>query len=313
VRLIRISPEAYRRITLGALVALGVIIVTGAAVRLTGSGMGCPTWPSCEQGSLAPRGETGIHGWIEYLNRLFTGVVSAAVILAVLGSLARVPRRRDLTRWALGLVVGVLAQAILGGIVVLTHVTPVAVMGHYLLSAVLVWNATVLHHRAGEPVGVRRPRADEQLRRVGRTLLVAAGAVLVTGTVVTGSGPHGGDEAAERLAFDITTVASIHGASVWVFLVLALTTWVLARRGGEPVVQQRTGVLLWLIAGQATLGYVQYHSGVPELLVGAHILGSVLVLVAAVRVHLSLSVVDPAPGPTDRGAALVPAPVPSPA
>jgi heme a synthase len=88
---------------------------------------------------------------------------------------------------------------------------------------------------------------------------------------------------------------------------------VLARRGGEPVVQQRTGVLLWLIAGQATLGYVQYHSGVPELLVGAHILGSVLVLVAAVRVHLSLSVVDPAPGPTDRGADLVPTPVPSPA
>ncbi len=146
-----ISPRTYRVITAVAIVALAAIVVTGAAVRLSGSGMGCPTWPSCEDGSLVPRGATGSHGWIEFLNRTFTGLVSVAVVLAVLGALWRVPYRADLTRWAIGLVAGVFAQALLGGLVVWLHVAPLAVMGHYLLSAVLVWNAVVLHHKAGEP------------------------------------------------------------------------------------------------------------------------------------------------------------------
>jgi heme a synthase len=287
---IRITPARYRQITLGALVALAVIIVTGAAVRLTGSGMGCPTWPQCESGSLVPRGETGHHGWIEYLNRLFTGVVSVAVILAVLGSLARVPRRRDLTRWAWGLVAGVAAQAILGGIVVLTHVVPPAVMGHYLLSMVLVWNAVVLHHKAGEAPGPRRPRATPGMVRAGQALVAAGVVVLVSGTFVTGSGPHGGDDSAERLPFDIGTVARVHGAAVWVFLVVALVIWRMARANGEPEVQHRVRALLAAIGAQALLGYVQYLNGVPELLVGAHVLGSVVVWVCALRVHLSLTV-----------------------
>jgi heme a synthase len=287
---IRITPARYRQITLAALIALAVIIVTGAAVRLTGSGMGCPTWPQCESGSLVPRGETGHHGWIEYLNRLFTGVVSVAVILAVLGSLARVPRRRDLTRWAWGLVAGVAAQAVLGGIVVLTHVMPTAVMAHFLLSMVLVWNAVVLHHKAGEAAGPRRPRATPSLVRAGRALVAAGVVVLVTGTVVTGSGPHGGDEEAVRLGFDIGTVARIHGAAVWLFLVVALVVWRMARSNAQAEVVQRTNALLAAIGAQALIGYVQYINGVPELLVAGHILGSVVVWVCALRVFLSLTV-----------------------
>jgi heme a synthase len=302
---ISISPVAYRRITFAAVVALGVIIVTGAGVRLTGSGMGCPTWPSCETGSLAPRGATGYHGWIEYANRLFTGVVSVAVILAVLGSIVRVPRRRDLTRWAVGLVVGVIAQAVLGGIVVLFHVAPVAVMGHYLLSAVLVWNAVVLHHRAGEAPGDRRPRAEPSLLRIGTWLVVAAGAVLVTGTLVTGAGPHGGDEAADRLPFAVSSVVRLHGAAVWIFLAVALVAWGMARRARDGELTGRANVLLGCIVAQGTIGYVQYFSGVPELLVGAHVLGSVVVWIAALRFHLGLR----APvGPPETDASAAPAP-----
>jgi heme a synthase len=297
VRRLTLSPAAYRRVTLAALIALAVIIVTGAAVRLTGSGMGCPTWPQCEAGSLVPRGETGHHGWIEYGNRLFTGVVSVAVILAVLGSLVRVPRRRDLTRWAVGLVAGVAAQAILGGIVVYLHVAPVAVMGHYLLSAVLVWNAVVLHHKAGEPEGERRPRVEPSLLQAGRFLVIAGAAVLATGTLVTGSGPHGGDEAADRLPFAVSTVAAIHGTVVWVFLASALVSLGLARRAADAELSARGRVLLGCIVAQGTIGYVQYFGGVPELLVAAHVLGSVIVWVAALRFFLALR--GPAPS-TER-------------
>jgi heme a synthase len=283
-------------VTFAALVALGVIIVSGAAVRLSGSGMGCPTWPQCEQGSLVPRGETGHHGWIEYGNRLFTGVVSVAVILAVLGSLVRVPRRRDLTRWSLGLVAGVFAQAILGGIVVLFHVAPVAVMGHYLLSAVLVWNAVVLHHKAGEPEGERRPVAEPSLLRLGRWVVAAGAVVLVTGTVVTGAGPHGGDEAADRLPVAVSSVVPVHGAAVWLFLALAVTGILLARRAGNDLLTSRASVLLGCIVAQGAIGYTQYFSGVPELLVGAHVLGSVIVWIAALRFFLALRA--PAPDPS---------------
>jgi cytochrome c oxidase assembly protein subunit 15 len=296
-----ISPAGYRRITAVALVALGAIIVTGAAVRLTDSGMGCPTWPSCEDGSIVPRGETGEHGWIEFLNRLVTGAVSVAVILAVLGSRRRVPRRGDLTRWSWGLVAGVFAQALLGGLVVFLHVAPVAVAGHYLLSAVLIWNAVILHHKASEPEGHRRPAATPELRQRSRAMVGMAGLVLVTGTFVTGSGPHGGDEAADRLPFAITTVARVHSVAVWVLLAVVLVVLVGLERGDADEAARGAGrALTVLVLAQGALGYLQYVTGVPEILVGGHVLGSVLVWVAALRFHLALT--QPVPVPAARPA-----------
>lgn len=299
-----ISPEAYRRITLVALFFLGAIIVTGAAVRLTGSGMGCPSWPSCEEGSLAPRGATGHHGWIEFLNRLATGVVSVAVALAVLGAHRRRPYRRDLTRWAWGLVAGVFAQALLGGLVVILHVAPVAVAGHYLLSAVLMWNGVVLHHKAAQPdvpvVAVRRSPPSSLIAR-SRAMVGLAAVVLVTGTLVTGAGPHGGDEAADRLEVAVVTVARVHSATVWSFLAVALVVLVAAERGAAPAEARGAGrVLLGVVVAQGGLGYLQYFTGVPEILVGGHVLGSVLVWVATLRFHLLLAqapdlVADPRP------------------
>ncbi len=296
----------YRVLTAVALVALGAIIVSGAAVRLTGSGMGCPTWPSCEDGSLVPRGATGHNGWIEFVNRTFTGAVSVAVALAVLGSRNLRTPRPDLTRLAWGLVIGVVAQVLLGGLVVILHVAPLSVAGHYLLSAVLVANAVLLHHRAAAPPVERRARATPALLRWTRTLLVLASLVLVTGTLVTGSGPHGGDEAADRLPFAVVTVARVHSGSVWVFLAVVLLVLRLASRGdadGDAVGRGR--LLLAAIVAQGALGYVQYAAGVPEAMVGAHVLGSVLVWVAALRFHLALT--EPIP---DEPAAR---PVPQPA
>ena len=292
----------YQTVTFAALVALGAIVVSGAAVRLTGSGMGCPTWPTCEDGSLVPRGATGGHGWIEFVNRLFTGAVSLAVALAVLGSRRRKPVRPDLSRWSWGLVVGVFAQALLGGLVVFLHVTPVAVAGHYLLSAVLIWNAVVLHHKASEPAGQPGPpraRATPQLLQRSRVLVGLAGIVLVSGTFVTGSGPHGGDEAADRLPFAVTSVARIHSLAVWALLALVVVVARQVNRGdatSESI--GRGNLLVAAIVAQGTLGYVQYFTGVPEPLVGLHVLGSVLVWVATLRLHLALT----GPVPADVGA-----------
>lgn len=275
--------------TAGAVVALGAIIVTGAAVRLSGSGLGCPTWPNCEDGSLVPRGATGAHGWIEFLNRSFTGAVSVAVAVAVLGALWRVPYRPDLLRWALGLVAGVMAQAVLGGIVVLVEVAPLAVMGHYLLSAVLVANAVLLHHHAGREPGATRAAATPALRRTSGAMVGAAVAVLAAGTVVTGAGPHGGDEAADRLDVAVSSAARIHGLAAWVLVALVLATLRLVRRGdADPAVEGRGRVLLAAMAAQGVIGYVQYLNDVPELLVGAHVAGSVIVWAAALWFHLGL-------------------------
>src|SRR5215510_10790322 len=153
MRRISLSPTAYRRITLVAAILLAIIIVTGGAVRLTDSGLGCPVGISCPSSQLQTHGPSSTHATIEHVNRLFTGLVSVAVILAVLGSLVRTPRRRDLTWWSLGLVGGVFAQALLGAIVVKQELTPPIVMAHFLLSMVLMWNATVLLQRASEGSG----------------------------------------------------------------------------------------------------------------------------------------------------------------
>ncbi len=276
----RISPRAFQRVTLFALIALGAIIVTGAAVRLTGSGLGCTDWPNCEEGRLVAPLE--LNPMVEFVNRVFTGVVSLAVIVAVLASLLRNPRRRDLTWLSLGLVGGVVAQIVLGGITVLTDLHPVAVQSHFVLSILILWDAAVLHRRAGEPAGgPYRATVPAELRRWALGLVSWGMVVVVTGTVVTGSGPHGGDETARRFGFAIGDVARIHGITVMVLL--AGTLW-FAYRTSRLGAWSRLGtsltVLAWAIVLQGALGYAQYFSGVPAVLVMAHVVGAVVVWLA---------------------------------
>lgn len=308
----RLSPLAYRRVTLVALVALAFIVVTGAAVRLTGSGLGCTDWPTCEQGQLAPAEITDAPAMIEFVNRTITGVVSVAVIVAVLGSLLRTPRRRDLTWLSLGLVAGVLAQAILGAFVVLLDLSPRLVMGHFLLSMLLVWNAVVLHVRAGRPDGALSTNVSSDVLAIGRLLVGAAGVVVFTGTVVSASGPHAGDAQADRLPFVVRDVARIHSVSVFFLLALTLALLRYLHRDRAPDAHQApVRVLLAVLVAQAGVGYVQYFTGVPALLVGVHVLGALSVWVAAIRVPLGMRevggrVVDVGPSPQRPRALAVP-------
>jgi heme a synthase len=284
-----LTPETYRRITVAAAVLLAIIIVTGGAVRLSGSGLGCSDWPTCEPGQLTPRHSSDVHAMIEFLNRLFTGLVSIAVIVCVLGSLVRMPRRRDLVWLSVGLVIGVFAQAVLGGLTVLFELRPELVTAHFLLSLALLANALVLVRRAGQPDAPARPVLLPSVRWTGRALLVAVTVVVVTGTVVTSTGPHGGDAKAKRFGFFLPDVARVHGISVIIFLLLVLITlWLIRRTHAPVVVQQRLGVVLAVAVIQGAIGYIQYFNGIPELLVGFHIAGATAVWTAVVCFYLSL-------------------------
>jgi heme a synthase len=287
VATMRLSPRRYRQITLAALVALSVIVVSGAAVRLTGSGLGCDDWPRCNSERLIDVSST--HAAIEQINRLFTGVVAAAVIAAVLGSLIRQPRRRDLTWLSVGLVVGVLGQVVLGGITVLVELHPLAVQAHFLLSMVLIANAVVLLRRAGEPDGLsRHVGIDQKANMVVWLLTVMTTLALVTGTVVTGAGPHAGDENSPRFDLAIHEVARVHGISVIASILTALWLVALMRRSPALMARLRHGVSAWMVLAilQAVLGYTQYLSGVPALLVGLHVLGATLLFIATMHLLL---------------------------
>ncbi len=287
----RLAPRAYQRVTLVALAALAFIVVTGAGVRLTGSGLGCPDWPTCDEGRIVAPLE--YHALVEFVNRTVTGLVSVAVMVAVLGALFRRPRRRDLTWLALGLVGGVIGQIVLGGLVVLFHLAPPLVMGHFILSMVLLLNATVLNHRAGLPdKGRSVATVGAEHRTLGRLLVGAAALAIFLGTVVTGSGPHAGSrdgELVERLPFDVGDVARLHSVAVLLFLALTLYLLRSLRLSGVSASVLRRGeVLLGVLVAQAAVGYAQYFTAVPPLLVALHILGSVAVWVATLRLVLSM-------------------------
>ena len=294
-----ISPAGYRRVTFLALVALGFIVVTGGAVRVTGSGLGCPDWPTCAEGRIVAPLE--YHALIEFVNRMVTGTVSIMVIVAVLAALRRRPYRRDLVWLAGGLVLGVIGQIVLGGLVVLFHLYPPLVMGHFVLSMVLVANAVVLHHRAGQadgpeaaPGGGGGPVVDGDagLRSLSSWLVAWAALVLFLGTIVTGSGPHAGSnegEFVERLPFVVRDVARLHGAAVWILLALALYCVWRARQVSAPAdVQSRGTVLLAVLCAQGAIGYIQYFNDVPAPLVAVHIAGATALWVSVLRFRLAL-------------------------
>lgn len=288
-----ITPPAYRRIVLVAAVLLGVIIVTGAAVRVTNSGLGCPDWPNCRPGELTPRAVDDSHAMVEFLNRMFTGAVSIAVIAAVLCSYLRAPRRRDLTWLSWGLVAGVVGQIVLGGITVLVDLHPVAVMSHFLLSMVLLTDAIVLCFRAGVPDGATIANVvAPRVRTLAHTALVGAALVVITGTIVTNTGPHAGDKEAKRFGFVLSDVARLHATIVWLFLATLVAVLLVAHRtGGLARLQSRLTFAFIAVFAQGTIGYTQYFTGVPAWLVEIHIVGVIVVWTAALL--LQFGCLDP--------------------
>jgi cytochrome c oxidase assembly protein subunit 15 len=282
-----LSPSRFRVVAIAALIAICAIIVTGAAVRLTGSGLGCADWPACSSSRFID--VSSRHAAIEQVNRLFTGLVSFSVIAAVLGSLVRDPRRKDLTLLSFGLVAGVLAQILLGGVTVLVDLHPAAVQGHMLLSLLLVANAVVLVHRASEPDDGRlvRPVSPEISRHVV-AIAVLTGIALVTGTVVTGAGPHAGDEEARRFGVEIADAARVHGSAVVVVVVTMLVlVWRLRSRPAERA-ELAEWISAWILIAllQGAVGYIQYFNEVPALLVGIHVFGATVLWAVTVALVL---------------------------
>lgn len=293
-----VSATTYRRwatFTVGWLV---VIVVCGAAVRLTGSGLGCEDWPNCSDESLVPAAE--YHGLIEFGNRLITIPVGFAAMAMVVGAHFRTPRDARLIPWAWALLVGVLANAIWGRFTVVWELRPEIVMIHFLLAMITLWLATTLHHRAavdaaesdGE-VPPREPQLREppsrRLRLLARVTVLVTAVVVVLGTVVTAAGPHAGDEDVERLAVDLPAAARNHGGLVWVLVLLVLAMVVTTENAG-PDHQHRSTVRTFalVVASQGVIGYVQYFADIPALLVALHIAGACAVWILAVRLGLDI-------------------------
>ncbi len=257
------------------------IVVTGGAVRLTGSGLGCPTWPKCTEESYTAHGALGIHGVIEFGNRLLTYVLLAIALACVVAAWRRGGRARTL---ALVVLAGIPAQAVVGGITVLTDLNPWIVAGHLLVSMAMIGVCVWL---LDDLAGPSRADASAPSRRLALVTFAAGWFVLWIGTVVTGSGPHSGDLESRRTGLDPEIVSHLHGLSVGVLVALTLGLAVRARRSGEPVLAMFAGVLLGVELAQGLLGYVQFFTDLPEILVGLHMLGAALVAAGLARVVLT--------------------------
>ncbi|MBU6243683.1 MAG: COX15/CtaA family protein [Actinomycetales bacterium] len=286
-----------RVVYLANLVAQMGIIVTGAVVRLTGSGLGCPTWPECVEGSYVPtaRQEEAWHKYVEFGNRMLTFVLVVLAIAAVVAAIwdqrrrvrAGLPARPVLLALAFVPIVGTFAQAILGGITVLTGLHPLTVSAHFLVSMGIVAGCVALVTRSrdsGDRPIVLLVRGE--VRILTWALVCVAAVVVILGVLVTGSGPHSGDAQAEhRFGFDPRTVAWLHADVVLFFLGLLVALLLALRLTDAPRRAQRAALVVLVVAlAQGSVGYLQYFTGLPILLVGLHVLGAVCLWVAVLLV-----------------------------
>lgn len=284
------SAKFVERAAFATVVVAVVIVVTGGAVRLTESGLGCPTWPTCTAQSLTPTKAMGVNGIIEFTNRMLTYVLCAIVGLAILAARAREPWRRSLTRlgWAQFWVV--MGNAVLGGVVVLTGLNPYLVGSHFVLSAALLTVAVVMWQRTREGDGPARDLVVGPVRQLSWVLTATAGALIVIGTVVTGAGPHAGDaRRVHRIPVDWREITQLHVDFVYIVVGLTIALWFALRAVAAPEVARRRVVeLLCVLMAQGVIGYVQYFTHLPEFVVGMHMLGACLVWIAVLRVVLAL-------------------------
>ena len=291
----QLSQQSFLAISRISLVFLYAIIITGSLVRLTGSGLGCADWPQCSTTKFVDV-STG-HSAIEQINRLFTGFVSAAVIAAVLGSIFVIPRRKSLIWLSSGLVAGVLAQVILGAVVVLTGLNPWSNMAHFLVSLALVTTAVFLVEHAGATNVVDDVVSNAQTMSTGRIsrrfadiILGLCGLAIVLGTLVTGAGPHAGDENAIRLAFDLRSITRIHSASVLLCVASTLFFVIQIRRETSEWMRLKAKleIFLFVAVAQGGVGYLQYFSGVPAQLVAVHVALAVAVWISVLRLWIAV-------------------------
>jgi cytochrome c oxidase assembly protein subunit 15 len=270
------------------------LVVTGGAVRLTGSGLGCPTWPECTDGSIAPvitQAEDQLHAWIEFGNRLIAWLILILALAALVYVVKKLRNRNDFKRLrllAILQILGFLGQVVLGGITVLTKLNPISVSAHFVLTLPLIAGALALRHRV-----LDRPVLNIQpiTRTVTKVITVLTFAVLLFGVVVTGTGPHAGDADAKRYPFDFRTVSWLHADSVIALICLTIALYLVVKVSETADVKKIFGRMILIFLGiclaQGAIGYLQYLTGLPELLVGAHLLGATLVWTHAWRLNLT--------------------------
>ena len=310
-----VSPSLSHRLNLLALALIALIVVSGGAVRLTGSGLGCSDWPECSVGHLTPALQ--FHGLVEFGNRLVTVVVTIAVAAALLGAVFRRPHRRDLVWLSGGLVAGVLAQAVLGGIVVYTKLNPYVVMVHFAATMLLLAGAVVLVHRSTRDYGpgsghllVPRP-----LIRLHYGVVALLAVVIAAGTAVTGAGPHAGDTSghlvAKRIPIPLRDMAELHSSLVLLLLGLTVGLVVGLHLADVPERVRKSGrLLLGVMVAQAAVGYTQYFTHLPALVVEVHLLGATLLVVGTVQTFLACTFHPPESVPAPAAEGTVPASVP---
>ena len=263
------------------------IVLTGAAVRITGSGLGCPTWPECTYGSYTPvagQAEGAFHAWIEFGNRLLTFLLLFAAVAVVIYAIKKA--RRDLLWRALLQVLGIFGQGIIGGITVLTDLNPLAVASHFILSIFLIAGAVSIVARGRSPLISIRP-TELKVKILAHAQVLFTFMVIVIGTLVTGSGPHAGDYKAPRLKLDERAITWLHADAVIALLGVSLALLVLSEI--SPETKRRVKIFFAVTLAQGLVGYAQYVLGLPELLVIVHVLGSTLVWIASWRIWLSIT------------------------
>jgi heme a synthase len=300
---VQLSPRAYQRVAVVALVALTAIVLTGAAVRLTGSGLGCPDWPKCYGKAIAPL-ET--HAVIEYGNRILSGLVGLAAVAAAVGAWVRVPFRRDLAALSALLPVGVVGQAVLGGFTVRHHLAPGFVMAHYLLAMAILVAAVALAWRARREPGGRPQRGDRVTAWSLRALLPLGALTVFAGTAATAAGPHAGGEGTgdeiNRLDFKgagtLDWAIHQHARIALAMGLAAAAAWVLVRaRGGTPGLRRATTAVVGLLALQGAVGAVQYSLELPAEVVWVHVAAAAVTWVALLWAAAEAGWADPAPAP----------------
>jgi cytochrome c oxidase assembly protein subunit 15 len=288
----RPTSASMRWLALAGVAGNALIMSTGAAVRVSGSGLGCPTWPKCTGDSLVPTHSAehaAANMAIEFGNRLLTFLVLAVGVAVFVAAVRLRPRRKDLLRLAAIQPLSVVAQAIVGGIVVLTDLHPAAVAAHFLLSPALLAAATALWVRSCEGDEPARRLVRGELVWLARALIGVVFALLIAGTVVTGTGPHAGDVKSPRFGFKIEQVAQLHADIVWATVGLTFALLLGLRLTNSPRLAQRRALeLLAVELAQGVIGYVQYFTGVPGPLVVLHVLGAALVWIATLRVAFAL-------------------------
>lgn len=266
------------------------IVLTGAAVRITGSGLGCPTWPECTYGSYTPvagQAEGAFHAWIEFGNRLLTFLLLFAAVAVVIYAIKKA--RRDLIWRALLQVLGIFGQGIIGGITVLTDLNPLAVASHFILSIFLIAGAVSIVARGRSPLISVRP-TETKVKILAQLHVLLTFIVIVIGTLVTGSGPHAGDLDAPRLKLDERAIAWLHADAVIALFGVSLALLVLSEI--SPETKRRVKIFFAVTLVQGLIGYLQYVLGLPELLVIIHVLGSTLVWIASWRIWLSITTAE---------------------